>query len=137
MTTKKRQKQTEGAKQRAEDEKQKAEAVQVEPGDRWAKPQNIDLGTMVFPANVCDKLLPPMRDIPEEFKKHTNPWCELVSKLFFSGGQLPAVKEGIDAKHAKRHLGAVLGSFEPKHEHKTAGAAYLMSLWYQSPQSPE
>jgi hypothetical protein len=33
------------------------------------------------------------------------------------------------------HLKAIMGSFQPKHEHKTAGVAYLMSLWFEAVQS--
>ncbi len=40
-------------------------------------------------------------------------------------------KPGIDETDAKRHLKAVLGSFAPKHEHKEAACAYLMSLWFE------
>lgn len=56
-------------------------------------------------------------------------------KLFFLGGKLPKTKDGIDPAKAKRHLMAVLGSFEPKHEHKEAGAGWLMSMWYESPKA--
>lgn len=75
--------------------------------------------------------LPPMSAIPDEFKRHGgNPWVELASRWFFSGlKQAPRFKEGIDGKAAMRALSACLRSFEPKHEHKTAGVAYLLSLW--------
>ena len=41
------------------------------------------------------------------------------------------IKQGISLSLALRHLGACLSSWEPKHEHKTAGVAYLMSLWFE------
>lgn len=47
---------------------------------------------------------------------------EDVSKL------IPMVQEQIDK--AFKHLGAIQGSFEPKHEHKEAGVAWLASLWF-------
>lgn len=99
----------------------------------WSKPQDVDGLTVAFPGNVVGTLLPPMSQIPEEFKNHRNEWCSIAMKLFFSGGRLPQVKAEIDALKAKRHLSAVLGSFEPKHEHKEAGAGWLMSMWYEQP----
>ena len=101
----------------------------------WDQPHDVDDITAAFPASVVGTLLPPMSEIPEDFRKHRNGWCTIAMKLFFSGGKLPQVKEGIDAGKAKRHLMAVLGSFEPKHEHKEAGAGWLMSMWYEQPKS--
>jgi hypothetical protein len=40
-------------------------------------------------------------------------------------------KEGIDRSVAMRHLKCIMSSWEPQHEHKTAGVAYLMSLWFE------
>ena len=98
----------------------------------WDKPHDVDAA---FPANVVGTLLPPMAEIPEEFREHRSEWCAIAMRLFFNGGKLPQVKAGVDAGKAKRHLVAVLGSFEPKHEHKEAGAGWLMSLWYELPKS--
>jgi len=39
-------------------------------------------------------------------------------------------KEGIDPQMAFRHIKACLGDWGPKHEHKFAGCAYLLSLWF-------
>jgi hypothetical protein len=99
----------------------------------WSKPQAVSVLEVAFPARVIGTLLPPMSEIPSEFKNYYNDWCGVVSKLFFEGGELPKVKDGIDAAAANGHLQAVLGSFEPQHQHKTYGAAYLISLWYQEP----
>ena len=101
----------------------------------FAKPAAIDDATFAFPATLGG-LLPPMDEIPDEFlNSYDNKWVSLVSGLFYKGGNLPATKPGIDAKAARRHIGTVLGSYEPAHEHKIAGAAYLASLWYQEPTS--
>lgn len=100
----------------------------------WDVPHEVDGLTAAFPATVSGTLLPPMSEIPEEFRTGRNKWCRIAMRLFFSGGTLPQVKEGINAAKAKRHLSAVLGSFEPKHEHKEAGAGWLMSMWYQDPE---
>jgi hypothetical protein len=101
---------------------------------KWEQPQQVRDIDVAFPASVVGTLLPPMDEIPEEFHSHSHPWCRFVSKLFFSGGNLPVSRNGIDRASAARHLKCVLGSYEPKHEHKEAGAAYLMSLWYELPQ---
>lgn len=99
----------------------------------WSQPQQISDVMLAFPASVIGTLLPPMSEIPQEFHDSRNPWCKIASDLFFNGGHLPKSRHGVDRNNAARHLRAVLGSFEPKHEHKEAGAAYLMSLWYVLP----
>lgn len=90
------------------------------------------------PEGGIKKLLPPMSEIPEEFKRDHNPWCSVVSRWFFGGLTKEEVaawapKEDIDKDMALRHVKAALGSFEPKHEHKEAGCAYLLSLWFEAP----
>jgi len=91
---------------------------------------------LAFPAYGL-KLLPKWDLIPEEFKRHSNVWAKLVSEMFYGvkGGvaekyDLEPV-DGIDFKLASQHLRAALSSFEPKHEHKMAGVAYLTSLWFK------
>ena len=100
--------------------------------DRWARPQEIDDATMVFPASVCGTLLPPMDEIPETFqRRREEPWSKLVSKWFFEGLDGRFVpKDGIEEQIAVRHLNACIRSWEPKHEHKEAGVAWLMSKWF-------
>ena len=80
-----------------------------------------------------DKLLPPYATIPDEYKRGHTKWNKVVSRWFLSG--LPketrfVAKLGIDENAAKAHLRAILVSFEPKHEHKEAGCAYLLSKWF-------
>jgi len=76
-------------------------------------------------------LLPMMGEIPDEFD-NSNKWSRAVSKWFFEGMRKDAFteKEGIDKDKAFRHLAAVISRWDLKHEHKTAGAAYLMSRWF-------
>ena len=78
------------------------------------------------------KLLPAYDTLPEEFRRERDPFSPLVNKWFFSGieKKLLKVKPGIDEIDAWRHMKTIMGSFEPKHEHKTAGVAYLMSQWF-------
>ena len=87
---------------------------------------------LVFPATVSH-LMPPWNEIPEKFKtSRGTPWNELVSKWFFTGVSIKKYKpkDGIDTTRAMRHIKTIMGSFEPKHEHKEAACAYLLSCWF-------
>ena len=76
---------------------------------------------------------PPMAVIPEQFKTHDGPYQDVVSELFFRGGKLAdyglSIKPSIDNLKAMTALRALLHSFEPKHEHKTATVAWALSEW--------
>jgi hypothetical protein len=99
------------------------------------KPQVIDVATAAFPANVIGTLLPAEKDIPRNFRDH---WCDrrgwtgLVHQWFFKGltAETLIAKPGIDRHAAIKHLSACMRSYEPRHEHKVAGVAYLMSEWF-------
>jgi hypothetical protein len=96
-------------------------------------PAEIDTATMIFPASVSH-LMPDYGDIHAEFKMTLNPWAQLQSTWFFFGLSADSEffpKDGIDPKAALRHLKAIQGSFEPKHEHKSAAVAFLLSLWFE------
>lgn len=97
---------------------------------KWDKPQTVTALEMSFGGKM-DKLLPPLSDIPVEFKK-PNKWTKIQSKWFYEGlpvGTEFSFKPGIDGNAALRHLKTIQGSFEPKHQHKEAAVAWLMSLW--------
>jgi hypothetical protein len=111
-----------------------------ESPDRWAKPTPVDAVTMAFPASVVGTLLPPNDVIPEEFHRNWfnggDVWTKTVNRWFGEGlsdWQSFKPKDGIEANLAWRHLKACMGSYEPKHEHKVAGVAWLMSRWFESP----
>lgn len=96
------------------------------------KPQDASDLSIAFGGEIR-KLLPNYEDVPEQFRRwNGTPENKLVSKLFFSGGTLtPLVaKDGIDREKALRQIRACLASFEPKHEHKEAGCAYMFHLWF-------
>lgn len=99
-------------------------------------PKTIPDVDLAFPSSV-DTLLPKWDEIPKEFKSFHGEWVELVEKWFFYGleGCEFVVKDGISEEVALRHLSAIMRSFEPKHEHKIAGVAYLMSQWCEFPAS--
>jgi hypothetical protein len=95
-------------------------------------PQSVSDVEIAFATDVS-KLLPVWEDIPEEFKRSLGTrWNKVFSDWFFHGLKDAKwqPKPGVDVDMALRHLKACMGSFEPKHEHKEAGCAYLMSQWF-------
>jgi hypothetical protein len=107
--------------------------------NQWSLPQVISDALYAYPATV-KHLMPPYEEIPEEFHYISNKWVRIQQRWFFDG--LPEktyfkMKEGIEGDLALRHLSAIQRSFEPKHEHKEAAVAYLMSLWMDDVVFPE
>jgi hypothetical protein len=101
----------------------------------FEQPTDVSDVDMAFGGGVR-KLMPPYDEIPDEFKRSSNPYVRFQQSWFFSGlkkDQIPAAKPGVDQKKALRHLSTIQGSFEPKHEHKEAAVAYLASLWLETP----
>ncbi len=79
-------------------------------------------------------LLPTQEDIPEEYKFHTNSkWNKLFSDMFFSGlSDLQFTpKEGIDPEAAFKCVRAHMASWEPSHQDKESGVAYMMSVLFE------
>lgn len=113
----------------------------------WLPCENLDGVGVLFGSSAADikKLMPDYKDIPDEFKRDKNKWCQLQSDWFFKGIKASSIiaKKGIDKSKALRHLGAIQASFAPSHEHKAAGVAYLASLWFddyipaKSPVNPQ
>ncbi len=101
----------------------------------WTLPTDVDDIMLAFPAGVVSNLMPPMDEIPSEFRNHSmSGWNRWQAEWFFNGlKELPVAKDGVDQHLAIRHLKAIQGSFEPKHEHKEAAVAYLASLWFVAP----
>jgi hypothetical protein len=82
--------------------------------------------------------LPPWKAIPDEFKRMGDPWTDQVGRWFAVGADKEwesriTPKAGVNRSDAFGAVAAILRSWEPKHEHKEAGAAYLMSLWFDDP----
>lgn len=104
----------------------------------WSKPTQVSALELAFPANALD-LMPPYDEIPSQYQANSafngrgGKWVEFQERWFYSGLEDTEItpKEGIDLKAALRHLGAIQGSFQPKHEHKVAAVAYLASLWFE------
>lgn len=84
------------------------------------------------------RLMPTMEIVPKEFQEVRTKWNDLFSKLFFKGseGYVFTAKPGIDKTKAIRHLRALMRSWEPRHQHKEAACAWVMSLWFESIEQP-
>ena len=105
---------------------------------------DLDAASVAF-GNI--KHMPRYADLPEVFKDYDkHPACRFVSTWFFRGvskSDFPPTREGVDKDKAIRALKAIIGSFEPKHEHKIAGAGFLANEWFdfdakaQSKSAPE
>ena len=95
------------------------------------RPIPVTKADQVFGGKV-DEILPPMSEIPDEFKSSLgNRWLRWQQDWFYKGlDRYPVPREGIDLKTAMANLACVQGSYAPKHEHKQAGVAYLASLWF-------
>lgn len=96
-------------------------------------PEQIDEISDTEVAFSTMKFLPPMEAIPQEFIDGNTKWNRLFRDWFYYGlkSLKVAPKNGIDSQKAIRCLKAHIGSFEPKHEHKDAGVAYMMSLLFE------
>jgi uncharacterized protein YutD len=96
------------------------------------KIQEVTDSDLMFGGNI-NKLMPKYGDIPDEFKSYYNKWSIIVGDWFFKGLNnvkfIP--KDGVDTNRALNHINAILRSFEPAHEYKQAGCAYLLSEWFE------
>lgn len=99
------------------------------------KISEVDEIELVFGADRLDELMPAYEDIPQEFKNFNsnNKWVKLVEDMFFRGLKSISLipKAGVDPDKAFKHIRSVMVSFKPKHEHKTAGCAFLFNEWFK------
>ena len=98
-----------------------------EPSDGMFLPQEVSNADIVFPAGVRH-LMPPLGGEPGPSKKAIN----FVDIWFYIGvpGLKFSTKPGIDPKMAIRHMKCIMGSFQPKHEHKVEAVARLADMWF-------
>lgn len=100
----------------------------------YSKPHPVSDVQQAFPANL-GTLLPAWSEIPEEFRRDRTPWNDFASRAFFGFKQrykISTPRDGVDIQAAYRHIRTLLGSYEPKHEHKEAAVAWLLSLWFET-----
>jgi hypothetical protein len=88
------------------------------------------------------KHMPKYDTLPADFKRHNgNDYCRAISGWFFSGARRIedgieiekmkfVAKPGVDADKALTAIRACMASWEPKHEHKEAGCAFMLSEWF-------
>ena len=85
--------------------------------------------TDVEAAFSTSRLLPSPEQIPKDFYEE-NSYTRLVEAIFY-GLELPngelELAEGLEPSELNKCVRAHLQSFEPKHEHKIAGVAYMIS----------
>lgn len=103
--------------------------------EQWSVPSPVSDIDIAFAARGPE-LTPDYEDVPDEFKRSGSVWVRFIDHWFFRGNPTEAFevgrpRDGVDAELAFRHLKVVLGTFGTKHEHKTAGAAWLLSLWFE------
>lgn len=97
------------------------------------KPKVVDQAMMTFPANVSD-MLPVYAELHADFRTDEHPMCEVANHWFRYGlkqGVKLYPKPEISGEEVFRHLSCCMGSFQPKHEHKIAGVAFLLDLWLE------
>lgn len=101
---------------------------------QFTKPTAVTPLDLAFGGDIR-KLMPAYRDLPEAFRRERDDFSPIVNKWFFSGLDTNALKakDGIDKTAAFQHCRAIMCSFEPSHEHKIAGVAWLMSKWFEVP----
>ena len=102
---------------------------------KWNIPKVVSALDLGFGPKDLKEYLPAWEEIPQEFKDErveVKKWIQIVNDWFFSGmhNLVATPKVGIEKNIAIRHIKIILGSFEPSHEHKTAGVAWLLSMWF-------
>lgn len=83
----------------------------------------------VFPARALN-LMPKLSEIPKYEGRRE---LEHLASTWFSKGLKDVAfhaKEGVPGAAALRQLKCIMGSFEPKHEHKIAAVAFLINEWF-------
>lgn len=105
--------------------------------EKWAQPHEVDDVTLAFSANVAS-MMPSREECDEALRAMPDRgrgWLRFQSDWFFHGISPKKLKprKDVDKTKALRHLGAIQGSFEPKHEHKEVAVAFLASLWFKKP----
>lgn len=109
------------------------DVVLSEPlGDGFDQPQVVSGVLHAFPAQLGG-LIPKQDLIPEDFERGRTKWNKFVTDWFFTGwpeDRFLYARPDVDAEVAFVHLDTIMRSFEPKHEHKEAAVAWLMSRWY-------
>lgn len=100
------------------------------------KPQEVSEVEIVFPASVSS-LMPPEsydRDLVISAMNGYLPWSGFVGALWAGRVKQETIemipRDGIDGETAWRHIVCIMGSYEPKHEHKITALNVLLESWF-------
>jgi hypothetical protein len=94
---------------------------------------------IAFPASV-GHLMPAWNDLPEEYRDGWHRSSGIAERWFYQGlpvGTEFVPRDGVDVTQAMAQLKCILGSFEPKHEHKIAAVNFLLNEWFSEVRVPE
>lgn len=97
------------------------------------KPIKLNRAEFHFPeGGIIDKLIPPEKEIPEEFFNNNNKWHRIATDWAFYGYKNLNVtpKKGIDAETALTNIIAVLKCWM-EFNYKIAGCAFLMNEYFE------
>jgi hypothetical protein len=94
------------------------------------KVPDVTMLDVAFGARAMD-FMPKMEDIPDDFPNRQK-WEKVTGTWFFGGLKNAKFtpKAWVDQGNALAAIRSVLGSFAPKHEHKEAAVAYMLSEWF-------
>lgn len=111
------------------------------PKRDWSKPNwKPTDAERAFPANALE-YMPEPEEIPKEFwsgrgfhSAKAEPWVDFAGSYCVGCVDIETVefgrKDGIDGEAAFTQINAIARSFAPKHEHKEATVAWLLSMWF-------
>lgn len=87
---------------------------------------------VIFGGDKALEIMPRMQDIPEDFPNRQK-WEKVMEDWFFLGLKNAkwTPKAGVQQSKALAAVATVLRSFAPKHEHKTAAVAFMLSEWFE------
>lgn len=77
--------------------------------------------------------MPKYHEVPDRFKSDRDPAVSAIHTWFYKGLDVSKIKPraGVDQNKALKAIGAIMRSWEPKHEHKVAGCAMLLDEWFE------
>lgn len=93
---------------------------------------DVDKVDVVFSGQKALEIMPKMKDIPKDFPNRRK-WGQVMNDWFFNGLKNAkwTPKAGVDQGKALAAIATVMRSFAPKHEHKQAAVAFMLSEWFE------
>lgn len=92
--------------------------------------KNLTKMDLTFPTKVME-MMPAYKDIPKDYPERRK-YMSIISDWFFNGakGKVFIPRPGVKEMEALAHISCIMRSFEPKHEHKIEGCAWLLNEWF-------